>query len=379
MKVLLLSAYAAQSHVHWQSSLQAMFPHWSWQVLTLPPRHFSWRVRGNPLVWALQERAVLEAEYDFLLVTSMVDLATLRGLVPALSRLPCAVYFHENQFAYPQTGVRHSLLEAQMVSLYAALAADKVVFNSSYNRKTFLAGCAQLLRRLPDYIPDGVVDLLAEKASVIPVPYGNDADADAAATDGWPGGTRKSPGVPPRIVWVGRFEHDKNPAGLLRILTELESLELNYELAVVGQQFRASPAEFAQIEETFGHRLVRFGYVESTADYIALLQGSDVVLSTALHEFQGVAVLQAVAAGAVPVVPARLVYPELFGARYCYDSHADNLQLEAISAASLIQEVVQALQTGHIITPDISRFSQDHLASAYRSLLCSNTRAHDGG
>ena len=38
MRVLLLSAYAAQSHVHWQRSLQAMFPHWQWQVLNLPPR-----------------------------------------------------------------------------------------------------------------------------------------------------------------------------------------------------------------------------------------------------------------------------------------------------------------------------------------------------
>lgn len=110
MRVLLLSAYAAASHQHWQRSLLAMFPDWQWQVLTLPPRHFSWRIRGNPLYWALSERALLEGEYDLLVATSMVDLATLRGLVPGLARLPSLLYFHENQFEYPQRSGQHSLV-----------------------------------------------------------------------------------------------------------------------------------------------------------------------------------------------------------------------------------------------------------------------------
>ena len=149
MRVLLLSAYAARSHVHWQQSLQAMFPEWHWQVLSLPPRYFSWRVRGNPLSWALQERATLEAGYDLLLATSMVDLATLRGLVPCLAQIPSVLYFHENQFDYPQDRQQHSLLEAQMVSLYAALVADHLLFNSHYNRDSFLGGVRALLHRLP--------------------------------------------------------------------------------------------------------------------------------------------------------------------------------------------------------------------------------------
>ena len=110
MKVLLLSAYAAQSHVHWRRSLEVMFPQWRWQILELPPRHFSWRIRGNPLHWAQRDRALLEQDYDVLVATSMVDLATLRGLVPALAGLPSILYFHENQFAYPQGGRRHGLL-----------------------------------------------------------------------------------------------------------------------------------------------------------------------------------------------------------------------------------------------------------------------------
>ena len=170
MRILLLSAYAARSHVHWQESLLEMFPRWQWRVLSLPPRHFSWRIRGNPLYWSMAEREVLQGEYDLLLATSMVDLATLRGLVPALAALPTVLYFHENQFAYPPGRRRHGLLEAQMVSLYGALAADAVVFNSAYNRDTFLDGCAALLERLPDYTPAGCVALLRQKSRVLPVP-----------------------------------------------------------------------------------------------------------------------------------------------------------------------------------------------------------------
>jgi hypothetical protein len=148
VNVLLLSAYAANSHMHWQHMLAAMFPRWQWESLTLPPRHFSWRVRGNPLYWSVAQRDRLEQDYDLLVATSMVDLATLRGLVPALARLPSLLYFHENQFDYPRSNSQSSLLEAQMVSLYSALAADCLAFNSAYNRDTFLVGLDALLRKL---------------------------------------------------------------------------------------------------------------------------------------------------------------------------------------------------------------------------------------
>ena len=134
MKALLLSAYAAASHQHWAQTLQHMCPQWSWMLLELPPRHFSWRVRGNPLYWSQAERPLLEQGHDLLVATSMVDLATLRGLVPALARTPSLLYFHENQFAYPAGRSRHAPLEAQMVSLYSALAADQLAFNSAWNR-----------------------------------------------------------------------------------------------------------------------------------------------------------------------------------------------------------------------------------------------------
>lgn len=369
MKVLLLSAYAANSHVHWQQSLVLMSPQWNWQLLSLPPRHFSWRVRGNPLYWSVAEREVLEQGYDLLIATSMVDLATLRGLVPALARIPSVLYFHENQFAYPQDRAQQNLLEAQMVSLYSSLAADRVVFNSQYNRSSFMRGCDALLRRLPDRVPPGIVDSLQAKSVVLPVPLVPQVAHEKESRQLWPGLTDAYPSRPLRLLWVGRFEYDKGGDGLLRVLNSLEDMGLDYELAVIGQQFRNSPKVFATIEQNFASRLVQFGYVKSVVDYRQYLSDADIVLSTAVHEFQGLAVLEAVESGCLPVVPGRLVYPEIFSGESLYESCPDDSEREALAAARLITSVAGKLASGAYQRQDISAYAMHTLAPEYRSLF----------
>lgn len=367
MRVLLLSAYAAQSHVHWQRTLQALFPEWHWEVLSLPPRHFSWRVRGNPLYWALAEREVLERRYDLLLATSMVDIATLRGLVPALARIPTLLYFHENQFDYPRRPQQQSLLEAQMVSLYGALAADRVVFNSCYNRDSFFRGCEALLAKLPDFVPPGVVAAMRRKSTVLPVPLGPGELAGGSAH--WPGPGGDRPRRPLRLVWSGRFEYDKAGDRLLLLLRELASDGPDFELAVTGQRFRDSPPAFGEIERIFGDRLVHFGYLDSRRAYLALLRGADIVVATALHEFQGMAVLEAVAAGCLPAVPARQAYPEIYPAAFCYDSHPEDSAREARAAARLVRRLAAELAAGRAQAPDVSAYGAQALRPRYLAEL----------
>ncbi len=86
MRVLLLSAYEAVSHRYWAQSLMTQLDDVSWTLLALPPRHFAWRIRGNPLSWMLKEHDTLSQSFDVVLATSMVDLATLIGLFPHLGR-----------------------------------------------------------------------------------------------------------------------------------------------------------------------------------------------------------------------------------------------------------------------------------------------------
>jgi glycosyltransferase involved in cell wall biosynthesis len=343
-----------------------MFPDWHWQVLELPPRHFSWRVRGNPLYWAQEERGLLEHEYDLLVATSMVDLATLRGLVPALARLPSALYFHENQFVYPAGGGRHGLLEAQMVSIYSALAADRVLFNSAYNRDSFLQGCASLLKRLPDYTPAETLARLRDRSQVLPVPFY--PEEIPSGPPGWPGADGELPARPLRLAWLGRLEHDKGGDGLYRLLEQLETLEVDYELAVVGQQFRELPGEFRQIRADFQFRLVHFGYLEEAQAYRSLLRATDIALSTATHEFQGLAMLEAVAAGCLPLVPDRLAYCEIYPARFRYAS-MPGTESEAYAAACLLCQLAAELCEGSAAPPDVSGFSAHALIGRYTEIF----------
>ena len=91
---------------------------------------------------------------------------------PPLASTPAALYFHENQLAYPvrdeHTGARdHHFGFTQILSAHAA---DAVWFNSAWNRDSFLDEAATLLSRMPDAVPAGVVDAIAEKSAVYPVP-----------------------------------------------------------------------------------------------------------------------------------------------------------------------------------------------------------------
>ena len=99
LRILLLSGYDAASHRLWHENLARMMPEHEWTPLALAPRNFSWRLRGNALSFAFGERETLSRPYDLMIATSMVDLSTLRGFMPALAAIPTLLYFHENQYS----------------------------------------------------------------------------------------------------------------------------------------------------------------------------------------------------------------------------------------------------------------------------------------
>ncbi len=353
MRVLLLSAYDARSHQAWHQVLQRGLPDWDWTLLTLPARHFAWRVRGNPLSWFGSSRETLDAGYDLLLATSMVDLATLRGLVPRLATLPTVLYFHENQFAYPTGTGGHGQLEPQMVSLYSALAADSLLFNSCWNRDSFLDGVAGLLAKMPDAVPQGIPEQLAARARVLPVPVDVGTTSVAQPT---------SMQEPLQLVWNHRWEYDKGPKLLLEIATA--AAHRGCRVHVVGQQFRQRPEAFTTLQQVLNSNgaLGSWGYQEDRGEYLSLLARSDVVLSTADHDFQGLSVLEAAALGCTPLVPDRLAYPEWFGRefRYC----------DAATAVTMIDAWIAARAAGDALPrADVSALSAAALLPEYRRIL----------
>ncbi len=368
MKALLLSAYDAASHRAWRENLHAMLPQITWTTLTLPPRHFAWRVRGNSLSWAFKQRPALTAGHDFLLCTSMTDLCALRGFVPALGQLPTIVYCHENQFAFPENpqATVMNAVEPQMLSIYTALCADRLVFNSAWNRASFLQGVTALLRKLPDEVPDGLPERLAQGV-VLPVPL------DASLWQ--PRQVAREPEVL-TLVWNHRWEFDKGPALLLAIVEALLQQGVRFRLHLLGQRFRQAPPEFgvlqarlAQWHAETGIRPGHQGHVAETDQYRELLASSDVVLSTALHDFQGLALQEASALGCAALAPARLVYPEYLAPEHLYHG-TGTLAEQADSAVARLQEWARRKAAGlPLPVADMRGCHPDTLRPGYEQLI----------
>ncbi len=360
LRVLLLSAYDATSHQQWRKGLEANLPAYDWTVLTLPARHFNWRIRGNSLSWALTQRERLSRPYDRLIATSMVDVATLRGLVPALGTVPTLLYFHENQFAYPLSHQAEERLEPKMVQLYGALAADIAVFNSEYNRQTFMQGVAALLKKMPDAVPPGVMAQLAGKSSVLPVPL---ETRHVVKPSSQQRGHLQ-------IIWNHRWEYDKAPEVFFAALQQLSARGVEFTVHVVGQRFRRVPPLFREMREKLAAHAGEWGWIEKRENYLRLLRQAQVVVSTARHDFQGLGVLEAVAAGCLPLVPDRLAYPEWFPARWRYPSTPEDSGQEALSLAVRLQELAEMQKNGGLPrAPDVSYLGWERLGSRYRALI----------
>lgn len=358
MRILLLSAYDAVSHQYWHQGLRQAFPQWTWQLLSLPPRYFSWRVRGNSLSWAFQQAEVLNAPYDALICTSMVDLSALRGFVPSLATIPTLVYFHENQFAYPKSLQQFASVEPQLLSIYTALCADVCIFNSHFNRDTFIEGAQQLLRKLPDQVPRGLLDKLQD-SQVLPVPL----QAAAFSRPRSPAGKDLL-----EVLWNHRWEYDKGPERLYQLLRLLLDKPLPLRITICGQQFRQAPQVFdaiARLAAEHPELISEFGFIADAQRYQQVLARADVALSTALHDFQGLAVLQAVAAGAYPLVPNRQVYPEFFPPQCLYAAE-DDVAAEVEHLYGRLQAYCGQSRPEPV---DISALSWDRQRPAYQQLI----------
>lgn len=357
MRVLLLSAYEAVSHRYWAQSLMAQLEEVSWTQLSLPPRHFAWRIRGNPLSWMLKEHDTLSQSFDVVLATSMVDLATLVGLFPHLGRAKKIAYFHENQFAYQESSDQMPQVEAKMVNLYTALAADSVVFNSAYNRDSFIDGARAFLKKMPENLPAAKpLEALRERAMVLPVPIGGSSEPCHQPA------FKKT--VPQRIVWNHRWEYDKNPDDFFTVLFALSDAGVAFELAVLGQRFRQVPAIFAEAEQRLAKHFVAWGPQPEEA-YRELLDSAGIVVSTTWHEFQGLAIMEAAQRGALPLVPDRLCFPALYPPAYRYDGSREGLY-----------DRLSAWLTDPAVRPerlDTTAWEWPAWREAYRQLLMSST------
>ena len=297
----------------------------------------------------------------------MVDIATLKGLVPSLAATPTLVYFHENQFDYPVTDRAHSSVEPKITSIYTALAADRVLFNSQYNRETFLTAARQLLRKMPDGVSGDVAGLIESKSAVLPVPIADEWFELGKTRRQNQAVTKPDKSAPKQILWNHRWEYDKGPDLLLAIVKQVVAQfpPGHFQWHIVGQQFRQVPKAFAEIKTLLerANMLGAWGY-QTKGDYCRLLGESDIVLSTALHDFQGLSVCEAVAAGCVPVLPARVAYPERFSASAQFAVADCDIATQAANAVATLER-----QCDEGKTEDLSALSFEQLKGQYQAQI----------
>ena len=113
-----------------------------------------------------------------------------------------------------------------------------------------------------------------------------------------------------------------------------------------------------------------WGTVADDAGYRRVLCGSHMVLSTALHEFQGLAVQEAVACGCLPLVPDRLAYPEFFPAACRYPSHPQDAGREAAGLAEQLVRLAGQYEQGVLPTaPPITDLGWPALSGRYEEVM----------
>ena len=313
VKILVLEPYYGDSHKTFLDGLQAHVPV-DFILLTLPAQKWKWRMRLAAPFFAGKIAALNgETKFDAVLCSSFVDVATLRSLLPVtVSRLPFYTYFHENQFIYPVRKEDERDFHFGLTNLTTVLASDKVAFNSRYNMQTFFNGVEQILKICPDMKLEGLIEKIRNKSSVIypGLDFSHIDNAFQARRRNYSG---------PVLVWNHRWEHDKNPNFFFKTLIRLDEENINFQLIILGRSFRTKPVIFAEALEKLDHRIIHCGFVESQEEYARLLHSGDIVMSTARHEFYGMAVIEAVRAGCHPLLPDRLSYPELFPAEFLYE------------------------------------------------------------
>lgn len=311
INISLLSPYHSGSHKAWAEGYAAHSTH-TIQLLTMQGRFWKWRMHGGAVTLARQFMA-LDQKPDLILTDGMLDLTTFIALTRQRTYdIPLVLYMHENQLTYPlpadpTTGaMRRNHNERDhhyvFINYSSLLVADQIIFNSHYHLESWFEAVPRYLRHYPDHREADNIAKTREKSIVLPVGI-HAVNAPA----------RQKNDLPPLILWNQRWEYDKNPEAFFQALYRLHERGIAFRLAVCGENFSRKPTIFEEAADKLKAQIVHFGYADRER-YNQLLDSAEIVVSTALHEFFGISIIEAILHGAFPILPRRLSYPELIPA-----------------------------------------------------------------
>jgi len=269
---------------------------------------------------------------DLILVTDMLNLPVFQSLVKP--ECPVAIYFHENQFAYPWSP-NDADIELQrdkhygFINYSSALSADHVYFNSQFHLDSFFTGLEDFLRQFPDYREIQNIDKIRAKSSVLYLGMDlkkfNEYKIDKKASD------------PPLILWNHRWEHDKNPEAFFDALIQLSQMGGKFNLAVLGEEFKEELPCFTYARKQLQKHIIQFGYTDSFEEYTKWLWKADILPVTSNQDFFGGSIMEAVYCKTIPLLPRQLTYPELFQLN-------DNPQLFYENKSDLLDKLTSSIE-----------------------------------
>ncbi len=362
MRVLLVEPWLNGSHQTWAEGFAAHSGH-DVHLVGHEGEYWRWRLRGGAVTLA-EESTALVADHgppDVVLASSMLDVAAFCGHSRAwITDVPIALYLHETQparAALTGEAIDDDIAYRNWTSM---VAADHIFVNSAFHRDALFDALPELLGRPPDHRHDHLLDAVEARTTLLPV--GVDVAAVRAGRD-----APDDDGAP-ILLWSHRWDHDKAPELFFRALRRLDQEGVDFRVALAGANAGADPREFVEAEERFGARLVHAGHLPRD-EYVDLLGRSSVVVSTAVHEFFGVAMVEAMAAGAVPLLPHALSYPEVVPDRFhpAVLYGADGAMVRRLR--DVLDDLAGARAAVDGLAETMDRFDWEVLAPAYDDAL----------
>ena len=297
MQVLFLEPFDGGSHREFVTGLR-QHSRYAIDVWSLPARLWKWRLRAAGLT--LAQRVEHPERYDLVVATGLLDLAQVRAVWGARTP-PVVLYLHESQVSYPVPPGGSAGAELLWRDVTNVAVADHVVFNSEFHRVAFRTRLPDVIEQLPDEEarPEVTVAELDRRSSVL---YPGCRFDDTARSD--------APDGPPVVVWNHRWEFDKDPRTFVDVLAEVARRGVPFGVSLLGERLIPEPDALVRARAALGDHIVFDGF-PPRPEYLRQLSGGSVVVSTAVQENFGIAVMEAVHAGCMPLLPRRLVYPEL--------------------------------------------------------------------
>ncbi len=303
MKFLFIETFYLGSHALFVNGLSSYSSH-DIDVVTMPGENWRWRMLGAAL-HIVDTIPPLDG-YDGIIVTDLFNLADFRALVGQACP-PVLAYFHENQITYPQPPGDKGAFQLGIINITTALTADLVVFNSHTHQHAFLDAVPEFLSRGRDFRPRDVATRIKEKSTFlypgITLSENRHVDAEKQIN-------------PPLIIWNHRWGFDKNCEIFFEAIQALADREVDFRLALMGENFGKIPDAFRTAKERFNSKILQYGYVPERENYENWLNRGALVISTAIQENFGISVVEAMLMGCIPLLPDRLSYPEILPAAY---------------------------------------------------------------